>query len=737
VNSFQINLTKFSLFILLLSIFTSPIILSSQSRKEYSITARRISSSVKIDGVLSESDWAKTQIIDRLLQREPQEGKPVTEKTEIRVLYNSSYIYFGIKCFDSEPDKIVANEMRRDSDLQDNDYFEIFIDTYHDHRNAFYFVINPLGARRDAQIRDEGSNINWNWDGIWRTRVKRNPEGWTAEIAIPFYTLRFKESEIHSWGINFGRHIARKREECYWSPVSRKYGWFGKYRVSHCGHLTGLENLKQGNKIQFMPYIIGGAEQLAQDEPLSSSLDAGLDVKYRLSSNLTADITYNTDFAQVEADQEQFNLTRFSLFFPEKRGFFLEGADIFRIGESYREHEPPSTLLFFSRTIGLSEDAREIPIMGGLRITGKTGPYNIGILNILTDRIFDSNDSSQIDTGRTNHAVVRLKRDFLKKSSLGLMYLSKNNLDGYYYNRTAAFDFNMAFGQSLKIIGFIAKSDTPGLKGKDLAGNLDMSFSNDLLSFQLAYIDIGENFKSEMGFIPRTDIRKLKGNFSIGPRPGILNIRKILFMNRITYIENHAGRLESRDNLFGTFTLFQNGSQLFLGVMQSYEDLPSDFSLKEGVHILKDIYKFNLFISFYQSDKSKDIAIRAECNAGEFYNGNLFRLKANGYLKLSSHFSMEIIFDRNQFDLPVEGGKFTTNIAAGRLIYSFSPNLYAKAYLQWNSSENLFKSNFLIRWIYKPGANIFFIYNETRETGIDPLLCDRVIMLKVSFLFNF
>jgi len=237
--------------------------------------------------------------------------------------------------------------------------------------------------------------------------------------------------------------------------------------------------------------------------------------------------------------------------------------------------------------------------------------------------------------------------------------------------------------------------------------------------------------------MPRTDIRKLKGNFSIGPRPGILNIRKILFMNRMTYIENHAGRLESRDNLFGTFTLFQNGSQLFLGVMQIYEDLPSDFSLKDGINILKDIYKFNLFISFYQSDKSQDIAILAECTAGEFYNGNLLGLKATGYLKLSSHFSMEFILDRNQFDLPVEGGKFTTNIVAGRLIYSFSPDLYAKAYLQWNSSENLFKSNFLIRWIYKPGANIFFIYNETRETGINPLLCDRVIMLKVSFLFNF
>nr|MQY60220.1 hypothetical protein [bacterium] len=339
--------------------------LFGQDSEALQITALKISQPITVDGYLKETLWKRAHFVNNFIQKEPNEGAPATEPTEIRVLFDDLYLYIGVVCFDSQPEKIVANEMRRDGELQNDDYFEVFIDASHDHRNAFYFAVNPLGARRDALIRDEGSNINWNWDGIWIAKAKRTERGWTAEIAIPFYTLRFKKSKNQTWGINFGRHIARKREEIYWSPILRDYGWFGKYKVSYCGHLQGLENLNKGNRIQLMPYLIGGGIQEEEEDSLSRSGDLGLDLKYRLTSNLTADMTVNTDFAQVEADQEQFNMTRFSLFFPEKRGFFLEGADIFRVGERYRAYEPPSTLLFFSRTIGLSEDGREIPVIGG------------------------------------------------------------------------------------------------------------------------------------------------------------------------------------------------------------------------------------------------------------------------------------------------------------------------------------------------------------------------------------
>ena len=719
-----------------LFIIFSPFLFSLDS-SECQINVLKISQPISVDGRLNEAFWKQAHSIKDLTQLEPNEGAPATEPTEIRVLFDDLYLYIGVVCFDSEPDKIVANEMRRDGELENDDYFEVFIDASHDHRNAFYFAINPLGARRDALIRDEGSNINWDWDGIWITKVKRTEQGWAAEIAIPLYTLRFKKSKNQTWGINFGRHIARKREESYWSPILRDFGWFGKYKVSYCGHLTGLENLHQGKRIHLMPFLIGGGIQGEEEDSLSRSGDLGLDLKYGLTSNLTVDMTINTDFAQVEADQEQFNLTRFSLFFPEKRGFFLEGADIFRVGERYRPYQPPSTLFFFSRTIGLSEDGREIPVIGGVRITGKTGSYDLGILNVLTDSTSYEEDDEQVNIEKTNYSVIRVKRDFLEKSTVGIMVLSKDSLDSSYYNRGAAFDFNLALGKSLKMGGFAGKTFTPDLKGKDWAASLDFIWESDLIVANVSYTDIGENFNSEIGFIPRTDIRKIRANLGIGPRPNILNIRQTFFLNNLTYIENHSGQLESRNILTGMFNLFQNGSNLLLAYMQNYEYLTDDFEIKENVFIPSEAYKFNQFIGWFESDKSKSIALRTEVNLGQFYNGRLYRVSTNGFLKLSKNLNLEFIYDRNQFDLPVDGGKFTTNIVAARIIYSFSPDLYAKAYLQWNDDEKLSVSNFLVRWIYKPGANIYFIYNETRKLGSEGYIQDRVLMLKVSFLFNY
>jgi len=702
----------------------------------FQIEGLRIYQPIKVNGYLDESSWSKAQFTNEFTQREPQEGQPATEQTEVRILYDDTNLYIGLVCFDSQPDRIVANEMRRDADLQNNDYFQIMIDSFHDHRNAFYFIINPLGAKRDALIRDDGSNINWNWDGIWIARVKRTDEGWTAEIAIPFYTLRFKKDNNQTWGINFGRHIARKREEVYWVPILRDYGFYGMYKVSACGQLVGLENLSWGKRAQLMPYFIGGGVQEDEYDTFSRWGDIGLDLKYRLTSNLTADVTVNTDFAQVEADQEQFNLTRFNLYFPEKRGFFLEGADIFRFGERYRELEPPSTLLFFSRIIGLSEDGEEIPIIGGVRVTGKTGKYTLGFLDILTDSISYEEDGEQVFIRRANYSVFRVKRDFLEKSTFGVMLLSKDIFDSSYYNRGAGFDFDLSFGKSLKMGGFLAKTFTSDLEGKDWAANMDFNWESDFLIAYGSYTDIGENFNAELGFITRTDIRKYRLNIGIGPRPNILNIRQVFLFNDFSYIENHAGRLESRNNLTAMFNLFQNGSYLLLGYIQNYEYLTEDFEIKENVFIPIGGYQFNQFICWFESDKTKDIAVQTQIYWGQFYNGNLFKAITRGFLKLSKNFNLEFIYDRNQFDLPVEGGKFTTNIAAARIIYSFTPDLYAKAFLQWNDDEELFIANFLFRWIYKPGANIYVIYNETRKLGAEGYIQDRALMLKISFLFN-
>ncbi|MCK4337544.1 MAG: hypothetical protein KAX11_06355, partial [Candidatus Aminicenantes bacterium] len=553
---------------------------------------------------------------------------------------------------------------------------------------------------------------------------------------IPFQTLRFKNLDEQTWGLNMGRQVARRREATFWSPILRNFGYFGKFKVSYCGHLQGLWNLEQGSRVQIMPYVIGGGLQEDRDSAFSRSADLGLDLKYRLTSNMTADITVNTDFAQVEADQEQFNLTRFSLFFPEKRGFFLEGADIFRVGEKFRPFEPQASLLFFSRTIGLSGDGKVIPVMGGIRVTGKTGLFDFGILNILTDRLTYGTGEDLSHIERTNFSVFRLKRAVFQKSAFGIMLLSKDSLDGPDYNRGAALDFNLAFGRSLKIEGFAAKTFSPDMKEKDYAANIDISWDSDLLGFMLSYTDIGENFNAEMGFIPRTDIRKYRGKVSIGPRPKFLNLRKSVFLYNLNYIEDHSGRLESRNDMLGVFNLFQNGSSFFFGYIRNYEYLADGFEIRANVLIHRGGHRFNMFMGFYESDHSKKISIRAETNIGQFYNGRLFRVSATAGLKLNKHLNLECIFNRNGFDLPVAEGKFATNIAAARIVYSFSPGLFAKAYLQYNDNDDKLTANFLVRWIYKPGANVYLIYNETREVGIHHLIHDRVLMLKVSFLFN-
>ncbi len=418
-----------------------------------------------LDGRLSKDEWKNATIVHNFTQKEPIEGSTISEPTIVLIMYDKDNIYFGIRCFDKEAQKIVANEMRRDYDLSENDYFEIIIDTFHDQRNAYYFATNSLGARLDCEVKSEGAHINWDWDGIWASIAKKDKFGWTAEVAIPFKTLRFDNSDELTWGINFGRYIPRKREEAFWAPISRDddFDQTGKFKPSKFGTLTGLRNINQQQRFQIKPYVIGGVER---DFEFGTSIDklgdVGLDTKVHLTSNLVADLTLNTDFAQVEADVEQINLTRFDLFLPEKRDFFIEGLDVFNIGvESFGE---PLSLLFFSRNIGL-----DAPIIGGVKMTGKQGPYEIGLLDVYT------NSNNDLGILKTNYAALRIKRDVLQRSYIGFMGLSRDSEIRDDYNRTFAVDGSFSFDNNINVNGYFAKTQTPGLKGKDINGFVDFS----------------------------------------------------------------------------------------------------------------------------------------------------------------------------------------------------------------------------------------------------------------------
>lgn len=733
-----------SLTIIILFLIVKPVIAqnfkNNLQKEQLSISIVKINNSIHIDGKLEEKEWQDAAQINYFIQREPEQGQPVSESTEVRLLYNKDNLYFGFRCRDSQADKIVANEMRRDMPLLNNDCIEIFLDTYHDHRTAFCFCTNPLGAQRDGIITAEMSDEeqNWDWNGVWDNASRIDSAGWTAEIAIPFKTLRFRESEVNIWGINLARYIPRKREEAFWSPILRDYGFWGKFRISTYGHLIGLTELQHPQKLEFKPFVLSGVQRdFEVDSHYKRKLNFGFDSKYHLTPNLTADITYNTDFAQVEADQEQVNLTRFELFFPEKRDFFLEGASIFRFGE--RSFSPifPASVLFFSRRIGLSDDNELIPLIGGLKMTGKAGSYNIGMLNMIAERTSYANDDDEyIEIPRTNFSVLRIKKDILNNSSVGMIGLNKQSLDDPYYNRNMGIDANIFLSQNAQVSAFLAKSFTPGLHNNDLAAYGDFFYMNDFWVFLIAQNVIQDNFNTEMGFVPRTGTRKTQINFGISPRPKIFNIRQTSIFHDFNYFAKQNGEIETRTNFTGFWNIFQNGATYFLIYIQNYERLDEEFEIHDDIIIQPAIYRYNYIYSEFESDKSKSISGKLSLNMGDFFDGNLTGYGAGLNLKLNTRLTVNLLFNHN--DVKIKAGNFKTNILGSRILYTFSPRLFTKAFVQWNSDEDRIIGNFLVHYIHTPGSDLFLVYNEELDTLHKTVLAkNRVLLLKFNYLFNF
>ena len=422
--------------------------------------APEASNALRIDGKLNEDSWQTAQIATDFTQREPNEGALATEATEVRVLYDKKYLYIGFRCFDREPEKIVATEMRNDGDLDNDDHVRVVIDTYLDRRNGFVFETTPPGARSDAKVTDEGRNVNNDWDIVWDVNASVTASGWEAEMRIPLNQLRYPENDENSkWGINFSRVIRRKREDTYWSPIRLDYGFGSRafYKISRAGDLAGLRNMPHSSRFEIKPYSITGMQRDATVAPVDKDkiVDAGFDMKYALSENLIADVTFNTDFAQVEADQERVNLTRFSLFFPEKREFFLEGAGMFRVGGSSGGGGRGNSgdQLFYSRRIGLS-DGNEVPILAGSKLTGNVAGFEVGLLNVVTDDFFAIDEEDTASAPRTNYAALRMTKPVFSNSSIGVLALSKDafgqnraDTDFETFHRTLAVDGNVSLGR--------------------------------------------------------------------------------------------------------------------------------------------------------------------------------------------------------------------------------------------------------------------------------------------------
>ena len=729
-------------------------ILRDENGKRY-ITAVRTETPLKVDGLLNDPAWQNARFQGQFTQREPEEGAPASEKTEVGFLYDEKNLYIGVKCFDSEPDKIIAREMRRDAIVDDDDYFEMVLDTYHDHRNAYYFITNPHGVKREALMANEGRDYNPAWDGVWLCRAKITEEGWFIEMAIPWKTLRFAEEGSSAWGFNCARMIRRKNEHAYWQLIPRDFGrGAGIFRLSEAGSLHGIADAKMGGNLELRPYFLGGMENDSNTDFATDRLsDIGLDAKVALTANLALDLTLNTDFAQVEADQEQVNLTRFSLYYPEKREFFLEGAEVFSFGGSggFRWHNGDTDMnLFYSRRLGLV-DGHEARILGGAKMVGKVGKYQVGVMNILTDDVTYQEEDVTTRVNAANFTVVRLRRDILRRATIGMMFLNKEDLHSSDFNRSLGLDGHIPLSRYFTVSGYLAATFGPeetddgqaiNMNRQNVAGKLSLDYNSDLWRASASHLDIGARFNPEVGFIRRTDFRLSNASIEYAPRPKESSvIRQFGYQLQGSYRSDHDNRMLDNE-IQASFSIeFQNSSRFSINIQRQSEFIDYDWEVREGFLIPEGTYTGFMYSVNAESDKSRAIAGGIDIDYGSYYTGRQMSLGLDSTITRLRRLRMELGYRHNSIHLPE--GSFHTNTLGLRMFYFFSTDLYVKAYVQWNDDKyynagrERIVSDILLRWIYSPACNLYVVYNDARLIGPgNNEIVNRTLMLKVTYFWR-
>lgn len=682
----------------------------------------------RIDGRLDDEVWQLGTASGDFVQREPQFGAPATEQTEFKILYDDRKIYFGVWLWDSDPAGIMGNEMKRDSGLRRGDQLKIVIDTFHDHRNGFYFSTNPLAALKDANTVENGRTINYDWNIVWENETSQDERGWYVELAIPFSQLRFKTTVGEStWGLNLCRIIMRKNEETYWVPFPREWSANGFARLSNAGVVTGLADLRARRRLELLPYVSPRTQRNYDSGELDDTrADVGFDFKVGVTDDLVADFTYKTDFAQVEADQEVVNLTRFSLFFPEKRQFFTESLGIFDYGKSASSpggdaaaSDPGILPLFYSRRIGM-DDGQEVPLIGGGKLTGKVGAYSVGVMNITTDDADVRVGSSNRRIDRANYTAIRVKRNILSKSSVGGILLNREGgLSDY--NRSVGLDLGLMLGPSFTFIGLVAKTESPravvaNRAGSDMAAVVDVGYRTPRFTSALQYSDIGGRFNPEIGFVTRTDIRASKAKAAWTPRPQWGGVRQLFLQGDLEYYENHQGRVESRTQQFTANVSRQDSSSVRFGVVHEFDFLASPFPTA-GTQLPVGAYSWTNYSVGYNSNQAKRIYGSVNGEAGGYYDGERQAVRAAVNFQLGRTLLLEPNYTRNWITLPGRP-TYATNTLNFRVSQSFSPDLFVKAFMQYNDERRTASFNFLFWYIYKPGSDLYIVYNEGRETDL-------------------
>lgn len=688
-----------------------------------------------VDGVLDDAVWGVAPPLVDFRQKEPNEGALSSESTTVRVIYTEEAIYFGFRCDDSQPEAVVATERRRDEDLTKDDSVAILLDTFYDRRNAFLFRTNSLGVQYDALLTDEGLDINVSWDEKWESEATRHDSGWTVEIMIPFKSLRMGQEKEMVWGLELERRILRKNESSYWNTYDRNFKFED---VSQAGVLGGLKNIAQGLRWRIKPYGLAGFEQkpslTTKGTTTNNASNIGLElVKYRPTASLTLDMTANTDFAQTEVDDLVTNITRFPLFFPEKREFFLEGAGIFEFGTGIGLRQSRDFKLFFSRRIGLSPRGEVLPIIAGAKLTGRIGSYTVGALNMQTGEEFGIE-------GR-NYGVLRVKRDVLERSYIGAMFTNQYSSVEGNYNRVFGVDSHFVFADHLNIQGFLAKTETPNLPGDDWSAFGRVMWDSDRIFAGAEYLLVEKNFDPAIGFVPRRNQRKTVLQLGVRPRPDSEIIRQWILRTRMDYTQNQEGKQESMQYHFITSeTIFETGDRFMIDFHRRFERLFKPFTIRPGVTVPAGSYPGWDVLMIVDGGPNRRIGgseiARFNYEWG-FYGGNRTEFVLSPQVKLSDAFSIDLIYSLNSVDLPY--GEFSSHVINTRANYAFSNKWLTSATVQYSNLDSFVNFRFRLNYIYRPGDDVFLIYNEGRNTNeLDPdALVGRSLMIKWTYSFDF
>lgn len=651
---------------------------------------------VRLDGRLDEAAWAAAPPIGPLTQTEPREGAPPGEATEVRVLRDDDNLYLGIRAFDRDPSGIAATKMGRDGDLEGDDHVMVVLDTFGDRRNGFFFAVTPRGARAEGQISNNSESLNFDWDGIWDAAARVDGEGWTAELAIPFKTLRFRK-EIAAWGLNVQRYVARRQETDRWTAARRDV-WISN--LSEAGRLEGLQGARQGRGLDVRPYLSGGATDGAGEAK------AGGDVFVNVTPNLTASLTVNTDFAETEADDRQVNLTRFPLFFPEKRSFFLEGAGIYEVaglGASNSDLVP-----FYSRRIGLLR-GQEVPILAGLKASGRVDRWNVGLLDVVTG------GKDELGLDRQNLLSARVSRNVLRQSFVGAL-VTHGNPSGAGDNTLAGVDARLATSTfrggenlSLDLYAFLTDDEASGRRGHAWGGKLD--YPNDLWDAALSFKEIDADFRPALGFVRRTGIRKTNAKVDLMPRPGRLGVRQLFFEVSGQYVTDTGGRTLDWMGILSPLGLqTESGEQLRLEWVPQFERLDEPFEIQDGIVIPAGDYRYTAWIAEVETASHRRWVGQLEARWGSFYDGDLTRVEADLVLKPSPHLLVAASGEWSRGELPA--GRFTAKVLAGRLEVGFTPDLAWSNLVQYDSDSRELGFQSRLRWRVRPGSDVFVVFNR-------------------------